>query len=241
MIAVRRTRERRHERRGKQESWLSFDAQAPADSPLTGGFNDLHILKESRLPPGGRSPPHLHHGEESITYVLEGALAYDDSLGRSGVLNAGEFRRMAAGRGVTCKETNPSRSDWAHVFQVWLRSHDAQVRPGHEQKRFSAAERRGKLCLVASPDGRSGSLQLQADARVYSALLERGRHLVHDLALGRGAWLQVVAGELTLGDNVLFTGDGASVSGERPLSFTARAETEVLLVDLVEPRSAAAS
>lgn len=236
MIAVRRTRERRHERCGKHESWLSFDAQAPGD-PFGLGFNGLHILKESRLLPGGRSPTHPHHDEESITYVLEGALAFDDSLGRSGILHAGEFRRMAAGRGVRCKETNPSRTDGAHVFQIWLRSADASPRLGHDQKRFSAAERRGRLCLVASPNGRTGSLELQEDARIYSALLERGRHLVHDLAIGRSAWLQVVSGELTLGDDVLFSGDGASISGERPLSFTARAETEVLLVDLVDAGS----
>lgn len=231
MRVLRRAKERRHERSGKQEVWLTFDAQADA-APLAQGFNSLQVLNECRLPPGRGSPPHPHRDVEIITYVVEGALAYDDSLGRSDVLNAGEFRRMTAGRGVSCTETNPSRTEWARVFQLWLRSRDAGLQPGHEQKRFSAAERRGRLCLIASPDARLGSLHLCEDALVYSALLERGHHIVHDLALGRAAWIQLVAGQVTLGDTVLFAGDGAGVSGERPVSFTAREETEILLVDL---------
>jgi redox-sensitive bicupin YhaK (pirin superfamily) len=233
MMVVRRAKERRQDRSGKQEIWLTFDALADAD-PLAFGFNSLQVLNESRLPPGGGSPPTPHRDAEIITYVLEGALAYDDSMGRSGVLNAGEFRHMTKGRGVHCTETNASRTDLAHVFQLWLRSRDAGIQPEHEQKRFSAAERRGRLCLVASPDARMGSLRLREDALVYSALLERGHHIVHDLAPGRGAWLHVVAGQVTLRDEVLSAGDGAGISEERPVSFTAREESEILLLDLVE-------
>jgi quercetin 2,3-dioxygenase len=233
MMIVRRAKERRLDRHGKQEIWLTFDAQAD-DDPLALGFNSLQVLNESRLPPTRGSPPHPHRDAEVITYVLEGALAYDDSLGRSGVLTAGEFRLMTMGRGVSCTETNPSRTDWAHLFQIWLRSRDAGMQPGHEQKRFSAAQRRGRLCLVASSDARLGSLHLREDALVYSALLERGHHMIHDLALGRAAWLHVVTGQVTLGDTTLFAGDGAGISGERPVSFTAQEETEVLLLDLVE-------
>ncbi len=233
MMVVRRAKERRHERSGKQELWLTFNAQANAD-PLAHGFNSLQVLDERRLPPGRGSPPSPHRDAEIITYVLEGTLAYDDSMGRSGVLTAGEFRRMTAGHSVTCTETNPSRTDGAHVFQLSLRSRDAGMQPGHEQKRFSAAERRGRLCLVASSDARLGSLHLREDALVYSALLERGHHIVHDLALGRAAWLHVVVGQVTLGDAALFAGDGAGISGERPVSFTAREESEILLLDLLE-------
>jgi quercetin 2,3-dioxygenase len=233
MMVVRRAKDRRHDRGGKGSLWLTFDSRAEAD-PLAHGFNGLQILNENRLPPGRASLPHPHRDAEIITYVLDGALAYDDSMGRSGVLNAGEFRRMTAGRGVICTETNASRTDWVHVFQLWLRSRDAGLQPGHEQKRFSTAERRGRLCLVASRDARMGSLHLREHAFVYSALLERGHHIIHDLVAGRAAWLHVVAGEVTLGDVALLAGDGAGISGVRPVSFTAREETEILLIDLVE-------
>lgn len=231
MMVVRRANERRHDRSRRQDLWLTFDALEAAD-PLAQGFGSLRLLNECRLPPDGSGTQHTQRDAEIITYVVEGALAYDDSVGRSGVLHAGEFRRMTAGRGVRCREVNASRTDSAHVFQLLLRSRDAGVQPGHEQKRFSAAQRRGELCLVASSDARMGSLHLQADALVYSSLLERGHHVVHDLALGRSAWLHLVAGEVTLGDAVLSTGDGAGISGERPISFRAQEESEVLLLDL---------
>jgi len=233
MMVVRRAKERSHQRRRKQELWLTFDALAQADQ-LPHGFSSLQLLNESRLPPGGGSPTGAQRDAEIITYVREGSLTYDDSLGRSGVIHAGEFQSMTAGRGARFTETNASKTDWAHFFQLWLRSPDAGAQPVHEQKRFSAAERRGRLCLVASSDARMGSLHLREDVLVYSALLERGHHVAHDLALGRAAWLHVVAGQVTLGDAALFAGDGAGISGERPVSFTAREETEILLLDLVE-------
>jgi redox-sensitive bicupin YhaK (pirin superfamily) len=233
MMVVRRAQERRHERAGKQDSWLTFDPAAQPESPAH-GWCGLQLLNETRLPPGGRSHAHAHRDAEVITYVLEGSLAYDDSLGRSGVLHAGEFRRMTVGRSVRCTETNASPSDWVHVFQLWLHSRDAALQPGHEQQRFSAAQRRGQLCLVASPDARLGSLRLREDALVYSVLLERGHHMVHDLAPQRSAWFHLVTGEVTLGDSVLSAGDGAGISGERPLAFRAREESEILLLDLAQ-------
>jgi quercetin 2,3-dioxygenase len=233
MMVVRRAKERSHQRGRKQERWVTFDAVAQTDQ-LAHGFSSLQLLNESRLPAGGGNPTHPERDAEIITYVLEGSLAYDDSLGRSGVLHAGEFRRMTAGRGARFTETNASKTDLAHFFQLWLRSPAPHAPPTHEQKRFSAAERRGRLCLVASSDARMSSLHLREDALVYSALLERGHHIVYDLALGRAAWIHVVAGQITLGDAALFAGDGAGISGERPVSFTAREETEILLLDLLE-------
>jgi quercetin 2,3-dioxygenase len=233
MMVVRRSKERRHERSGKREIWHSFEASANADR-LAHERSGLQLFNESRLQPGRGPPPQPRHDAEIITYVLEGTVAYDDSMGRSGLLTVGEFRRMSAGRSVICTEMNASPTNWAHVFQIGLRSPDPGLRSGHEQKRFSVAERRGRLCLVASPDVRVGSLHLREDALIYSALLERGHHIVHDLAPGRAAWIHVVAGQVTLADDALFAGDGAGISGQRPVSFTAREETEILLVDLVE-------
>ena len=169
-----------------------------------------------------------------MTYVREGALAYGDSMGHSGVIHTGEFQHMTARRDIRHRETNVSRSDWAHVFQIWLRPSEAGLAPGREQKRFSAAERRGLLRVVASSDGRRGSLRIRQDAVLCSAILDPGQHVVHELGPGRCAWLHVVKGAVTLGDVVVGNGDGAGLSGERAVSLTARTETELLLVDLGE-------
>lgn len=236
MITLRRAKERYHDRRRKQEVWLTFHPQARAD-PLADGFGALEIFDEDRLAPGGYLAPHPHHEADIVTYVREGALAYEDATGRSGVIHAGEFQRTTVGRGSRQSETNASRTECAHVFQIWLRPAQAGLDPGHEQKRFSAADRRGALCVVASPDARRGSLRVHEDALLYSAMLAPGKHVVHELGLGRRAWLHLVEGEATLGDVVMSTGDGAGVTAERAVSLTARVETEILLVDLGDDRA----
>jgi redox-sensitive bicupin YhaK (pirin superfamily) len=230
MITLRRADERRHERRRKQDVWHTFGPDRAGAHG--GGFGALEILDEDRLPPGADVPRHPRRDAEIVTYVREGALAHEDSLGRSGVIHAGEFQRMTAGRGIRHGETNASRTDWAHVFRIWLRPSEAELEPSQEQKRFSAAERRGGLCVVASPDARKGSLRVHQDALVYSAMLDAGQHVIHELSQGRSAWLHLVQGEATLGDTVLTTGDGAGVAAEPAVSLTAREETEILLVDL---------
>jgi len=231
MLTLRRANERHHDRRRKQEVWLTFYPQDRAD-PLADGFGTLEILDEHRLPPGGGVPRHPHHDAEVVTYVHEGALAFEDSTGCSGVIHGGEFQRMTARRDTRHSETNASRTDWVHVFQLWLRPSEAGLQHGHEQKRFSAAERRGGLCVIASPDARRGSLRIHQDVLMYSSMLDPGQHVVHELSPGRSAWLHLVQGEVTLGDIVLGTGDGAGITTERAVSLTAREETEFLLLDL---------
>jgi len=233
MITVRRATERHHDRRRQQDVWQTFHPGDPADQ-LGDGFGILQLLDEDRLPPGAAIRRRPHHDAEIVTYVCEGALAYEDSRGRSGIINAGEFQRMTAGRGTRHSETNASRTEWALIFQMWLRPSDVGIDPGHEEKRFSAAERRGGLCVVASPDARRGSLRIHQDALMYSALLDPGQHIAHALAQGRRAWLHLVHGEVMLGDVVLGAGDGAGLTEERALSLTARAPTEILLFDLAE-------
>jgi redox-sensitive bicupin YhaK (pirin superfamily) len=233
MIRLRRAEERRHDRRRKQDVWRTFDPEDRTDA-LTNGFGTLEILDENRLPPGAGVPRYAHREAEIVTYVREGAIAQEDSAGRSGVVPAGEFQRMTAGRSIRRSAKNASRSDGAHIFQVWLRPSEAELEPGHAQRRFSVAERRGGLCVVASPDGRKGSLRVHADALLYSAILDPGQHVVHELAQGRSAWLHVVQGELTLGDIVLTAGDGAGVTAKRAVSLTAREGSELLLLDLGE-------
>jgi redox-sensitive bicupin YhaK (pirin superfamily) len=235
MITLRRDKQRRHVRRRDQNAWLTFDTQDRAD-PLADGFGHLEMLNEDRLPPGAGAgvPLHRHHDAEIVTYVCEGALAYEDSAGRSGVIQTGEFQRMTAGRGIRHSEANASRTDPAHCFQIWLRPSEAGLEPSREQRRFSAAERRGVLCVVASPDGRRKSLRIHQDAVICSALLDSGQHLIHELPHGRTAWVHVVRGEVTLGDAILTTGDGAGVTAARAVSLTAREDAEILLVDLGE-------
>ena len=236
MIKLVRAKERHYERHHKQEVWLTFHPRDRAD-PRADRFGQLESLRESRVPPGTIISQDAYHDAEIVTFVREGALAYEDAPGCSGVIRAGEFQTTTAGRGMRRSERNASRSNWARVFQLLLVSSEPGLEPGHEQKRFSTAERRGGLCVVASADARRGSLQLHQEALTCSALLEPGQHVVHELSPGRMAWLHLVEGEVTLGDIVLTTGDGAGVTAERAVSLTAQSEAEILLVDLREERS----
>lgn len=231
MIVLRRDEARRHVRRDRREVWLTFDPK-DGEHPLALGFGALERLEEDLLPPGAGVPHRPYHDAEVVTYVLDGAIAHEDSNGRACVIRAGEFHRMTTGRGIRHTETNASRDHWSHVFQIWLRPSEAGLEPSQEQKRFSAAERRGSLRVVASLDGRRGSLRLHQDVLIHSALLEPGQHVVHELAEGRSAWLHVVAGDAALADFVLSKGDGAGISAERAVSLTAREQTEILLIDL---------
>jgi len=232
MIWIRRAQARRHDRRRKRQVWRTFDLPDRTAS-FADGFGTLETLDETRLPPGGEIPGQTQDAAEIITYVREGAIACVDSTGHSGVIRAGEFERMTASRRFRHTEANASRTDWAHVFQIRLHRSDPACELAREHKRFSTAERRGVFRIVASPDARTGSLHLHQDTQLYSAILEPGQHLVHELARGRAAWLHVVLGEITLDDHVLTAGDGAGLAAERAVSLTARQVTEILLFDLV--------
>lgn len=233
MPILRRASERKYLHGRQQEAWQTFHASPGAD-PLADRFGALERFEEDRLRPGASSPAIRPNDAEIITYVREGALAHEDSTGRSGVIDAGEFQRMTFGRGVRHSETNASRTDWVHFFQIWLRPSEAGSETCLEQKRFCEGDRRGALRVVASPDGRRGSLRIRQNVSIYSALLDPGHHVAHELAPGRIAWLHVVRGEVSLADVVLSTGDGAGVAVDHAVSLIAQEETEILLVDLVE-------
>lgn len=232
MFTVRRDEDRHHLRRRRQESWRTFFGQSRLNARAD-GFGALTSLDESRFAPGAGTTRHVHREVEIVTYVREGALAHEDSLGRSGVIHAGEFQRMTAGSGLRHGETNASGSGWAHIFQVGVRPSERGLEPSHEQQRFPAAERRGLLRVVASPDGRGRSLRLHLDALLYSAILDPGQHLIHELSVGRAAWLHLVEGSVSLGDVLLLRGDGAAITAERAVSLTAQDASEILLLDLL--------
>lgn len=229
MITVRRAASRHYDRRARREVWLTF---APDDAT---GFGILERFNESLLPPGAATPRHPKHDAEIVTYVWEGALAHEDSVGYSGIIQAGEFHRLTSGGGLRHSQSNASRTDWVRVFQVWLRPVQSDLEADRAQKRFSAAQRRNGLCVVASPDQRSGSLKLNQDAVILSALLDAGQHVVHELAGQRSAWLHLLVGCITVDDTVLSAGDSAGIADERVVSFTAQKYSEILLLDLPPP------
>jgi redox-sensitive bicupin YhaK (pirin superfamily) len=169
---------------------------------------------------------------EIISYMHKGAIVQEDSTGDSGVVLAGEFQRMTIGHGIRHKETNASRTNWAHIFRISLYPVEAGRASAHEQKRFAAAQRHNMLCVIASPDGRKGSLRILQDALIFSSILDPGHHLIYELLPGRSAWLHVIDGEATLQDFVLTQGDGAGISIEPAVSLTAQEDTEILLVEL---------
>jgi quercetin 2,3-dioxygenase len=220
MITLCRANDREHDRRNERDGWLT---SCPGDSLS---------LDDDRLAPGAHFPPLARWDAETVTYVHEGTLAFEDSTGHSGVIHAGEFQCMTVRRGGRHAERNASRSASVHVFRLWLRPAEAKLEPGHEEKRFSAAQRRGGLCVIASADARRGSLRIHQDAVVFSALLDPGQHVVHEISQGRSSWLHLVQGEVMLGDQILTTGDGAAVTAARAVSFTAREQTEILMLDV---------
>ncbi len=233
MITHRRADQRHHDSDRWPQCWFTFHSKEGGDA-LADSLEILKTLSEDILPPGASVLHQVHHDAETITYVRDGALAYDDSIGRSGIIHAGEFQRVTIGRGVGHSETNASQTDWAHVFQIQLCPSQAMSGFSQDLRWFSAAERRGVLRVVASPDGQRGSLRVYQDVLIYSAILDRGRHVVHELLQGLRAWLYLVKGEAVLGDVVLTSGDGAGVTAERGVSLTARENTEILLLDLRE-------
>jgi redox-sensitive bicupin YhaK (pirin superfamily) len=235
MINLRENQGRQHESKGKREVWRTFYPQDDSET-LVDGFGSIELIDEERLPPGADVAPSSFHDGEVITYVHSGALEYEDSLRRSGVILAGEFQRMCHVRDNRYGEKNASQTEWARIFRIQLRFAKAEGEAGYDQKRFSAAERRGRLCLVASPDGRCGSLRIRQDTRMYSTLLLHGQHVVHELSPRRSAWLHVVHGEVAFGDVVLTAGDGAGFTAERSVSLMARKgeEASVLLFDVSE-------
>ncbi|MDH5670622.1 MAG: pirin family protein [Myxococcales bacterium] len=231
MITLRRARERRHYQKMKRETWATFDPRDRSD-PLAAGFGALHLLEEDRVPPGFSIRRHPHRDVEMLTYIFRGSLEYENSLGDSGTIYAGDFRHMSAGRGVQHSETNPSPSNWSHVYRIGIRPARVGLKPSDVHRRFSVAHRSGVLCAVASNRELGASLGIQQSVSVYSALLDPGQHLVHTLAGDRCAWLHVLEGEIALGELLMTAGDGVGVQGNPTVSFTAKGRAEVLLVDL---------
>jgi quercetin 2,3-dioxygenase len=200
--------------------------------PAHMGFRQLRVINEDKVAAGQGFGRHPHRDMEIISYVISGALGHKDSMGNGSVIRPGEVQRMSAGTGVTHSEMNPDPQNPVHFLQIWLLPERRGIAPGYEQKAFTDEDKRGKLRLVASRDGRAGSVTVHTDASLYISLLESGQRVTHSLAEGCHAWLQVVRGAIELNGTKLRAGDGASVSDERALEVSARELSEILLFDL---------
>jgi redox-sensitive bicupin YhaK (pirin superfamily) len=227
MISVRKSEDRHHLRRGLARLAMTFDPSL-AHERYRQRFHALVGLDEDRLPPGASVHRRATRAAEVVTYVLEGAVSHDDPPRAQ--LVAGEFQCWHVQRNGHY-HANASSTERAHCFQISLRR-QANAEAIVQQRRFPVGDRRDALRIVASPDGRDGSLRIAADALIYSATLQLGQHVAHELSPTRGVWLHVVDGEIRLGTLVLKTGDGSGVTNERVLSLTASAPTELLLIDL---------
>jgi redox-sensitive bicupin YhaK (pirin superfamily) len=190
------------------------------------------VINEDFVQPGHGFPMHPHRDMEIITYLLEGALEHKDSMGNGSIIRPGDGQRMSAGRGVRHSEANPSKSEAAHLLQIWILPNQRGLEPSYEQKEFPAEEKRGKLRLIAGPDGKDGSVIVHQDARLYVSLVSAGQQVQHDLAPGRYAWLQVAKGAVELNGKALAQGDGAAVSEESKLTIKGTQDAEILLFDL---------
>ena len=231
MIALRRSAQRHHRKDGKHETWLTFDPDG-CSKRYGHGYDNLENFDESLLPPGGTITHTPREDVEIFTYVFRGALVQEDSTGFSGVIHAGEFQSRTSGPGILHKETNASQTHWVHVFRIFLRPLAQGLEPARQQERFGAAERRNRLCVVASPDERRKSLRVLQDAVIYSSVLDAGHHVIHELSTRRSAWLHVIYGEVTLHDVKVTDGGGVGAAARPSLSFTAVERSEVLLIDL---------
>ena len=231
MITIRNADDRGHAEHGWLNSRHTFSF-ADYHDPEHMGFRTLRVINEDRVEPGQGFGTHPHRDMEIISYVLEGALEHKDSMGTSSTIRPGEVQRMSAGTGVLHSEYNPSRKEPVHFLQIWIYPEKKNLKPGYEQKAFPAAERANRLRLVASRDGREGSLTIHQDAELYTTLLSKGGKVTHELGSGRFAWVQVARGKVSLNGQTLNSGDGAKVSGEKTLELNASGDAEVLLFDL---------
>ncbi len=231
MIVTRKAKERGHGDHGWLDSYHTFSFAGYHD-PRNMGFRALRVMNEDRVAPGKGFGAHGHMDMEIVTYVLSGSLEHADSMGHRAVLGPGEFQRISAGTGIRHSEFNASSDQPVHFYQIWLLPSQAGIAPSYEQKTFPAAERLGRLRLVASPNAAEGSLLIHQDARIYLATLAPGQDIAHSLAPGRHAWLQVLGGQVIAGGLKLAAGDAIALSDEPRLTISGEVDAEVMVFDL---------
>ncbi len=231
MLAVRRS----HERGQADHGWLkSFHSFSFADyyDPRWMGFSALRVINEDRIAPGTGFGTHGHRDMEIISYVLDGELAHKDSLGNGSVIRPGDVQRMSAGTGVRHSEFNHAADRQTHFLQIWIEPDRTGIAPSYEEKNFSVADKRGRLRLVASPDGADGSVTIHQDARLYVGLFDGDERAAQPLAAGRHAYLHVARGEVEVNGQRLAAGDALLMRDEAAVELRGGKQAEVLLFDL---------
>ncbi|WP_175908134.1 pirin family protein [Burkholderia sp. BCC1640] len=231
MFHIRRAADRCHTRQGWLESSHSFplDGHAEAAHPP---FGALRVLSEDRIAPTRGFGMQPRRDLEIVTYVLDGALAHRDSLGNGAIVRAGGIQRMSAGTGLMHSETNASRDRVLHLLQIWLQPAERGGRPGYAERHFADDGKRGRLRLVASPDGDDGALSIGADARIFAGLIDGDEEAVFGVPAGRGIYVHVARGDVEVNGHALAAGDGARIAGVEAIAFARGRAAEVLLFDV---------
>ena len=231
MITLRKANERGHADHGWLDSYFSFSF-AEYHDPQHMEFSSLRVINEDVVQPGKGFGTHGHRDMEIITYILAGALEHKDSMGNGSVIRPGDVQRMSAGRGVQHSEFNPSQSELVHLLQIWIVPNVRGIEPEYEETHFDAASKRGRLRLIASSEGRDGSVTIHQDASVYAAMLDGAERASHALAPGRKAYVHVARGSVTVNGNALGAGDALKASGESAIVIETGDDAEILLFDL---------
>jgi hypothetical protein len=231
MFTLRRAGDRGHVDHGWLNTYHTFSFNTYYDENHM-GFRSLRVINDDYMQPEKGFGTHSHRDMEIVTYVLSGALEHRDSMGNGSVIRPGLVQQMTAGTGIRHNEMNPSREEPVHFLQIWILPQEKGLTPSYEQKELDLLKRPGSLGLVASPDGRDGSVRIHQDASLYAAVLPGGMSLTVPVDAKRHLWIHLARGEIDLGDTVMFAGDGVAVSYENEVSFTGMEEAELLIFDL---------
>ena len=231
MMQVRRSKDRGYADHGWLKSFHSFSFAGYHD-PAWMGFANLRVINQDQIAPGGGFATHGHRDMEIISYVTAGALAHKDSLGTGAVIVPGEVQRMSAGSGIKHSEFNLAKQEVTHFLQIWIEPNALNIVPSYEQKAFNETEKRGRLRLVASPDGAEGSVTIHADARMYAGLFNQEPDFFMDLPPGSKAYLHVVSGAIEANGHSLTTGDALLIDSHPSLKLSNGVTAEVLLFSL---------
>lgn len=228
---IRRSAERGHANHGWLDTYHTFSF-ADYHDPEHMGFRSLRVINQDKVAPGAGFPTHPHRDMEIFSYVVSGAIAHRDSMGNGRELKPGQIQLMSAGSGVTHSEFNPSKTEPLHLLQIWILPETRGLTPSYTEWHPNADSESQPKALVISPDGRDGSATIHQDADVYRVRIKAGETVRHDLAPGRGLWLQLITGSLTSGETILQPGDAASTETAGLIEFTAKEDIEALLFDL---------
>ncbi len=231
MLTIRKAEDRGHANHGWLDTYHTFSFADYYDAREM-GYGPLRVINDDKVAPGQGFGTHGHRDMEIITYVLEGALEHKDSMGNGSIIRPGNVQRMSAGTGVRHSEFNPSPDERVHLLQIWIEPKFTGIRPSYEEKQFGAAEKKGQLRLIASPDGRGGSVTIHQDALVYASILDGQDAVTHKVAPGRRAYIHVARGTVKANGTPLGAGDGVKIDEAVAIELKDGRAAEVLVFDL---------